>query len=772
MSILYVLHMTNYKKYLYLIFFVFSFNVGGQAIDPSILSQLSPEQIEMAKDAYAGKNSTDKSIDELPVIEESLVTKKSSKDANKMSGQKYGYDFFSSTPSSLTAVGDLPLPNDYKISLRDQFTVILSGSKDSIFNLNVKLDGTILFPELGAISVVGLSLQEVKDKLAQLIEQSYIGVNIDISMQNLSAKKITIVGAVKTPGTYLINPFSTITGALAYSGGISEIGSLRDIKLIRNNKEIFSFDLYDLLINGDRSKDLTLEAGDTLLIKAASQFVEISGAVKRPAIYEILENETLANIVDFALGFNQTANKSNISVSFLDLKQSSIVKKNISNLDQSLDSALSVNVFNYVNEDTSDIQVLGAVQKPGFYDISKFKNLESLISNLKFVDVYPWMAVLEQFDTNTLTKSTILFNLNDPVTYNSIKLLPNAKVYFISFQDKSFSADELFKSFESFDLEEKILNKIDDYSLILNHKQGTFRLPVVGKFYVKSFVGLLGLDMTDVDDTATYISPLNNIIVNDLYKNMQFTAKKYNTVTFKSPDNNLIEVSISGAVEFPGTYILNDDSSVEDLYQLVGGFKNQAFLEGITLTRELIREKQIKSIQNAKNELNSALLSIDQKEVNLEYINTIKALSANINPENLGRLAGDFSPKSRTSFNTILYDGDSLLVPKIENSVNVYGEVLNPLSFEYTKNLTVKSAINQAGGYKQFADKRRIYVIRANGIVKTANSKFFTRNIKLKPGDTIVVPWSGWPDLNRRPLHPQCSALPDCATSRIYRFNF
>jgi protein involved in polysaccharide export with SLBB domain len=332
--------MKNCKKYLFLVFFIFSFDVYGQAIDPSILSQLSPEQIEMAKDAYAGKNSTDKSVEELPVIDESLVTNKSAKDANKISGQKYGYDFFSSTPTSLTAVGDLPLPNDYKISLRDQFTVILSGSKDAIFNLNVKLDGTILFPELGAISVVGLSLKDVKDKLSQLIEQSYIGVNIDISIQNLSAKKITIVGAVKTPGTYLINPFSTITGALAYSGGISEIGSLRDIKLIRNNEEIFSFDLYDLLIRGDRSKDLTIEAGDTLLINAASQFVEISGAVKRPAIYEILEGETIKDIVDFALGFDQTANKSNISVSFLDLNEAAIVKKNISsNYDPRLSSA-------------------------------------------------------------------------------------------------------------------------------------------------------------------------------------------------------------------------------------------------------------------------------------------------------------------------------------------------------------------------------------------------------------------------------------------------
>ena len=298
--------MNNCKKYLFLVFFIFSFNIYGQAIDPSILSQLSPEQIEMAKDAYAGKNSTDKSVEELPVIDESLITKQSTKDANKISGKKYGYDFFSSMPTSLLAVGDLPLPNDYKISLRDQFIVILSGSKNAIFKLNVKLDGTILFPELGAISVVGLSFQEVKDKLSQLIEQSYIGVNIDVSIQNLSAKKITIVGAVQTPGTYLVNPFSSITSALAYSGGISDIGSLRDIKLIRNNQEVFSFDLYDLLIRGDRSKDLTIEAGDTLLINAASQFVNISGAVKRPGIYEILEDEILEDIVDFALGFTKS----------------------------------------------------------------------------------------------------------------------------------------------------------------------------------------------------------------------------------------------------------------------------------------------------------------------------------------------------------------------------------------------------------------------------------------------------------------------------------
>ena len=721
--------MKNYNKYLFLACFIFSFDVLGQAIDPSILSQLSPEQIEMAKDAYAGKNSTeDKSVEELPVIDESLVTNKSAKDANKISGQKYGYDFFSSTPTSLTAVGDLPLPNDYKISLRDQFTVILSGSKDAIFNLNVKLDGTILFPELGAISVVGLSLKDVKDKLSQLIEQSYIGVNIDISIQNLSAKKITIVGAVKTPGTYLINPFSTITGALAYSGGISEIGSLRDIKLIRNNEEIFSFDLYDLLIRGDRSKDLTIEAGDTLLINAASQFVEISGGVKRPAIYEILEGETIKDIVDFALGFDQTANKSNISVSFLDLNEVAIVKKNISSLDHSLESVLSVNIFNYVSDDTSNIQVLGALEEPGFYDIKKYNNLESLIANLKFVDVYPWLGVLEQFDDNKILKSIVLFSLNDPDTYKSVDLLPNSKVHFANIDEKSFNVSEMANS------------KIEDYALILNHRQGTFKLPVYGEYSVRSFIDLLGLDMSDVDDIATYISPLEDIVVNDLYENMQFSATKYNTVSFKSPNNNLITVSITGAIDYPGTYTLNDNTTIEDLYQLIGKFKNQAYPEGIVLTREVIRERQLKAIQKSKEDLNKALLTSNLKGDAVGDVAIIRALSESIDPENLGRLAGDFSPKSQASLNTVLLDNDRIIVPTNPNAISVFGEVLNPIAMEYKKNLSLNSAINNAGGYKQYADKRRVYVIKSNGIVEKASRNIFVRDVKLEPGDTIVIP--------------------------------
>ena len=147
--------------------------------------------------------------------------------------------------------------------------------------------------------MVGDTLGEVKNKLTNMINQTYIGVNVDLSIKNLSAKKITIVGAVKTPGTYLVNTFSTITSALAYSGGVSDIGTLRKIKLIKANGDIYYFDLYDLLIFGDRTKDMTIDAGDTILINAAEQFVTLKGAINRAKTYEVLENDKMEDLISF-----------------------------------------------------------------------------------------------------------------------------------------------------------------------------------------------------------------------------------------------------------------------------------------------------------------------------------------------------------------------------------------------------------------------------------------------------------------------------------------
>jgi protein involved in polysaccharide export with SLBB domain len=700
----------------------------GQEIDASMIQNLSSDQIAMAQEALKSNDLTTLTEQDASNKEETL--KKNEEDEKSiLNTSKFGYNFISTSPTSIIATGDLPLPNDYQISLGDVIGVVLSGSKEQIFDMKVQLDGTVFFPELGSISVVGESFLDIKNKFRNLIEQSYIGVSIDLSLKDLSAKKITIVGAVNNPGTYLVNPFTTISNSLAYSGGIQSIGSLRNIRLLRSNGDSFVFDLYKLLIDGDRTNDITIESGDVIVIGAASKFINITGMVKRPGTYEIIPGEDLSDILKFALGFSGGANTNKITLDKLDLESSSIIKIITNNTAYSLKDVLSVNVFSYLNDNTSNILVNGAVEEPGYYKLEDYVSLEELITDLNFIDVYPWLAVLEQFDEDSMVKSTILFNLNDPNTFRSIKLLPNSRLFFANINSRGYGG-----------VSDMASGLIADYDLRINHKQGAYTLPVFGRFDVKSFINLLGLDMSDVEDEATYISPLDNIIIKDDYKNMQFIAKKYNTISFRSPVNDLIRVTIGGAVDFPGTYTMNADSVINDLYELVGDLKSEAFLEGIIFTRQSVRNRQIQSIQKSREELNKALLISSQKGESIGDISVIRALSQTIEPENLGRIAGNFSPESLSASKTILLDGDSIIVPRNPNTINVLGEVLNPIAFEYNKGITVRSAIDYSGGYQDYANKRKVYVIKANGLIEKANRNIFTKNVKLEPGDTIVVP--------------------------------
>ena len=178
------------KNYLLYSLYFFSVLSLSQAVDPSLFPQLSPQQIEAAKAVMGESDLIRPEFEELPEINESLVAIESEKEDKEDDLKKFGYDFFSTMPTSLTAVGDLPLPNDYKISLRDQLRVILSGSRDQIFNLNVNLDGTVLFPELGSVYVAGLTFEDVKEKLSNMVNQSY--KKYRYITQNSAQKKIIV----------------------------------------------------------------------------------------------------------------------------------------------------------------------------------------------------------------------------------------------------------------------------------------------------------------------------------------------------------------------------------------------------------------------------------------------------------------------------------------------------------------------------------------------------------------------------------------------------
>lgn len=721
-----------------LILLAFSQANNAQEIDQSVLSNISEDQISTVLEAYNTKNLSD-TPSQKDTLNESIQVSDTILDANIIPNKKFGYDFFSTMATTTTAFGDLPLPNDYKISLRDELSIILTGSKDEKFDLTVKLDGTILFPELGSISVIGKTFEDLKDTLSLLIEQSYIGVNIDVSIKNLSAKKITIVGAVKSPGTYLVNPYSTITSALAYSGGISEIGTLRNIQLIRNDGSKIDFDLYDLLIFGDRSNDITIEAGDTILINAAKQFVNLSGEVPRPAIYEVLETDTLNDLIDFALGFKNTSNKSNISLKFQDFKSSLVSQKIADDLDVSLKDVVSVNVFRYVGEEKSSIQVSGAVSKPGFYSSEKYTTLDLLINDLEFVNTYPWIALLENFDKRNLERKSILFSLKDPKSFESVPLLPNSKVYFFDLDDiLSFSDEKIFPEIQ--DMSKLLIN---EYSLNINYKSTRYALPVFGNFLPIELINLIGVDLSDVEDEVIYINPTKNVIEALKLNEMNVTAEKFNTLTFRAKTNDLIDVRVDGAVLFPGIYTLKSNSTLYDLYQVIGKFKENAFLDGIILTNEDVRLKQINTLEKSQKLLKEKLIlssiSIDDQEINERLLSLI---DLDIDDQSLGRVSGDFRPESDSTREIYLSDGDAIVVPYTSYTFSVVGEVLNPSSFSFVQNLSLDKAIEMAGGTSQYADKKNIYIIQPNGTVKRSSRNIFASNSSkfIQPGDTVIVP--------------------------------
>lgn len=712
--------------------FAFCINLYSQEIDTKIISNLSENELELLKENIdlSNINKTSNSSEKTTPLKESTKSNNKLEDRNvKLSGQKYGYEFFSTMATSTTAIADLPLPNDYKISLRDQITIILSGAKEEIFDLNVKLDGTILFPELGSISVADKTFGEVKNLLTSIIQQSYIGVQVDVSLKNLSAKKISIVGAVKAPGTYLVNPFSTITSSLAYSGGISRIGTLRNIKLIRNNGKEFTFDLYDLLIRGDRSNDIIVEAGDTILIEPSKNFISLEGYVLRPAIYEYKENETVEDILEFGLGFANESNESKVSIDVLMKEKNTVKQIEISNLLVPLNNIVKVEVFKYSTIPDKDIRIFGAIDQPGYYLKNNYNNLEELIDSLNFVNVYPWLAVLQQFDDALNLKSTVLFNLEDRNTYSNLELLPNSQIIF-------FDKDDIDLSI----LDNAARKLVDDFSLDITHNLMNYKLPVFGKLKALDLVEFLGLDMTDIDNEAIYTSPNINQIIKLDYSKLEFVAGKFHSLTFRAPENDLMKVQILGQVEFPGTYTLNNDASLQDIYILAGRTKSQAFLDGIIFSRDTVKKQQIKAIQDSRNAINEIIIANAQEGNEILDSEVIRVLNYKFDESSLGRISGDFIPGSVFAKQFSLQDGDIITIPKNPSTITVVGEVLNPSTIIYDTKLKFSDVIDKVGGYKDYADKSKVYIISANGMVRKINRNIFIKNNYLENGDTIVVP--------------------------------
>jgi polysaccharide export outer membrane protein len=312
--------------------------VYGVALSPeqqAIFQQLSPaeQQLIIKKMGQAAPTPSTQAVTDIETVKSRSTTENTAiqnnaqkatdaVDLKEQSQEKiithtltqFGYDLFAGTPSTFAPATDIPVPADYVMGPGDTILVQLYGKNNASYELLVNREGVIQFPEIGPLSVAGLSFEELKNHIYEVATQQIIGVKASVTLGNLRSIRIFVLGEAYRPGSYTVSALSTITNALFASGGVTKVGSLRHVQLKRDGNLVTELDLYDLLLNGDTSKDRRLLPGDVIFIPPIGKTVGISGEVRRPAIYEIKNEHKVKQLVNIAGGYLPTAHPASTRV--------------------------------------------------------------------------------------------------------------------------------------------------------------------------------------------------------------------------------------------------------------------------------------------------------------------------------------------------------------------------------------------------------------------------------------------------------------------------
>ena len=299
----------------------------------------------------------------------------------------YGYDLFASSPTTFAPATDIPVPLDYVLGPGDMLSINIFGGSSTIEQVDIKIkrNGTIEIPGISAIGIGGLTLEEARKLVNIRVGAEFLGATTTISVTEFRSMKIFVLGDAYQPGSFTVSSLTTISNAMYVSGGVSEKGSLRNIQLKRNGEVIQTYDLYDLLLKGDTSKDVRLRPGDVLFIPILKNKVRIQGAVRRPALYEIKEGTTLANVIELAAGLKSESlpsaselNRVNRSAGIREILNIDVQSKEV--LSMTMQDGDIVNIPSITALDEINIELTGQFKYPGTYSVKNGEKLSHLLA--------------------------------------------------------------------------------------------------------------------------------------------------------------------------------------------------------------------------------------------------------------------------------------------------------------------------------------------------------------------------------------------------------
>jgi polysaccharide export outer membrane protein len=687
----------------------------------------------------------------------------------------FGYDLFEGVPTTFAPATDIPVPADYVVGPGDTIEVHLVGNRKGRYSLVVGRDGQINFPELGPISVAARRFTEVREELQERVQDQMIGTQASISIGELRSIRVFVLGDAQTPGSYTVSGLSTITNALFVSGGVKKIGSLRNIQLKRNGKTVTTLDLYDLLVRGDTSADARLMPGDVIFVPPVGRTVSLVGEVRRPAIYELKNETTAAELVALGGGLTEQADPTLATLERVnENRQRVIINVNLNQAGATKllpGDVLRVPAIRPVFENAVTID--GHVYRPGEFEFRE---------GMRLLDVIPSLDELKpNADLNYILvrrelppdRRVTVFSANladafaNPGSAANFELAPRDRIHIFDLESgRDRVIEPLMRELRLY----AQLNEPTREVTISGHVKVPGKYPLEpgmrltdliragGGLSESAYGGQAELTRYTIGEQDARVAELIQI---DLRAALEGDPSA--NVPLRSFDHVVIkevplwasqeEVEIRGEVRFPGRYPIRRGETLRSVLERAGGLTEYAFAKGAVFTRRELRERERRQIEILATRMQSDLAQLSLQAAQEtgkdagEALAVGQSLLASLrSTQAVGRLVIDLeqamAARPGSEQDIVLKDGDRLLVPRVMQEVTVIGEVQSATSHLYNPTFTRDDYIAMSGGVTPRADEKHIYVVRANGSVEVGTSSVWFRKggVQIEPGDTIVVP--------------------------------
>ena len=685
--------------------------------------------------------------------------------------EQFGYDLFDTRISSFAPTGNVPVGDDYIVGPDDELNVYIWGRVNQTVKLKVDRDGALMVPEVGPIQVGGLTFGQAK-KLIEGRMGQITGVEVGVTMGQVRTIQVFVIGKVAHPGLYTVSALSHVSNALGAAGGISKMGSLRKIELRRDERLAMTIDLYDILLRGDTRGDVRLKPRDVIFVPVIGAVAGVTGDVKSPAIYEMLGNENLGNLLRMAGGVTAFGYSERVQVERVENHEKRIaldVNLNQRSAGQSpiYDGDL-VKVFSVLPNERNVVRVKGNVNQPGTYEWHPGMRVVDLIREAQGPSDHTFFdyALLERREGAERRMRPFPLNLGEALSNqlgaDNMPLRPEDSV-------TVYSQSELTQV-PMVDVRGQV-RKPGKYPLIPG---------MTARELVYTAGGLLenaSLDRAELTRTEIADGSVAKYSHIDLDLRQVLDGSESTDVVLKQGDELLVQqasnwhvpwhVELVGQVNRPGPYPIREGERLAAVLKACGGFRPDAYPRAAVFIRKSVQKIQQEQLEQARARLQHEMVRLalmphqaGQADTNADTLNAIREVLNQIDTtQATGRIVikiSSLEALERSSENIVLENEDRLVIPVQPAAVQVLGQVYSPNAIVYQPALRVRDYLQKGGGPTDAGDEDHIYVIKADGSVLTdegvkdsEKNQFFPllptiggglQDQHLEPGDTVYVP--------------------------------